>query len=175
MQTFSSSAIIVDRQSVRSSVLCGHLIESLVLHETLILIVRTSQSFSIKNAFGLFVGRACLLVAELLHFARHNIVFLCLIFLVEASHQLLRCHCLQFLGLTESCLLVADPLTLFVLLHDVLVALDHVLDHALDRELLVRRELRHSVVLLVKYGDIDMLVAYACYLVGFLQEATPPF
>ena len=108
--------------------------------------------------------------------ARQLTIFLRMLFLVETSHQLLWRHCLEFLGVSvEPIVRVTDRLSFLAVFHHVAVALNDVLDHTVERKLLVSRELRHSVVLLVKNGHIDMLVTYVSDFEGFLEEAAAAF
>ena len=89
-------------------------------------------------------------------------ILLVVIFLVEAVHQLGGRDGPELWHTDVEAIAVAWRIArhcCFLDLHSLPVGVDHALENDLDRELGVRRELRHRVILLVKYSHVDMLIA----------------
>jgi hypothetical protein len=105
-----------------------------------------------------------------LRFPRWNI--LVVVVLVETVHQLGRRDGPELWHTDVEAIAVAWRIAhhcCFLDLQSLPVGVDYALENDLDGKLSVRRELRHCVILLVKYSHVDMLIANVCDFERFLE------
>ena len=106
-----------------------------------------------------------------------NILPVVVIFLVETVHQLGGGDGPEFWHTDVEAIAVAWRIArqcCFLDLHNLPVGVKHLLENDLDGELGVRRELRHCVVLFIKYGHVDMLITNVGDFERLFKQATAP-